>query len=125
MDSRANGERRLSCCHRGRMAAMCQANLASTTLRSDEVAQPDHLAIGFVEAVEDAIEQITLSVFKKPPCRIGAQIRHLDHAGEAAVDKKRRFDDPLDLGPQSALLMKTPHETRYALSNGFVVILNQ
>ena len=66
---------------------MRRADFAGAGICADVVADADGSAPGMVKAPEDAVKQIFLTVLEEKAGGVSAKIRHLDHAGQAAVHK--------------------------------------
>ena len=66
---------------------MGRAYFARARARAHIVANADDPAARLIESPKDAIEQVLLAVFEKAAGRVGAEVCHLNHAGQAAIYK--------------------------------------
>lgn len=69
-------------------------------------------------------EQILFAVFDVSPKRITAQISDLNHAGQFAVNKQRRFNYSLYVSPSGAVPVKFTHHLRVFSGDSVIVVVH-
>ena len=50
-----------------------------------------------IDAFFHDLPQVIFAILEEPPQRKGAEVGHLDHAGQRAIDEQWRFNDVGDL----------------------------
>jgi hypothetical protein len=85
--------------------------------RVREVPYTHHGIDSTVRPGEDQVEEFVFLVLQIPAQRIAAQIGHLNHACQLAVDEQGRFNDVLHIDPKRAAVMELLHQLRVLLGD--------
>ena len=70
-------------------------------------------------------KQVFFAVFDVSPLGTAAQVGNLNHSGEFAAYKQRRFNYSQYGNPRGAAVVKCTHHSRLTSSNRFVVVMNK
>lgn len=71
------------------------------------------------------IKKLCLVIFEVSPERICAKICDLHHTRQLTVNKKRRFDNTINLCPQRAICKILLHKFCMFLGNCEIVVMNE